>query len=49
MRDWAFLDMTGVVGWSQDQFPGRKLVGVGHSFGGQALGLIDPADASAVV
>jgi len=45
MRDWAFQDFTGVVEWVKARYPGRQIVGVGHSFGGQALGLIEPQDA----
>ncbi len=44
MRDWAFLDFNGVITWAGSEL-GGPLVGIGHSFGGQALGLIDPPDA----
>jgi predicted alpha/beta hydrolase len=40
MRDWASLDVTPVVDFAATLNPGKPLVYVGHSFGGQALGLI---------
>lgn len=39
MRDWAELDLTGVIGWAARRHPELPIVVVGHSFGGQALGL----------
>ena len=39
MADWALLDFPAVVHWVQNEFPEKELVGIGHSFGGQALGL----------
>jgi predicted alpha/beta hydrolase len=39
MRDWAQLDAAGVVDWLDARHGGRVLA-VGHSFGGQALGLL---------
>ncbi len=40
--DWARLDAAGALDWIQGRCPGRTMV-VGHSFGGQALGLLpDP-------
>jgi len=44
MRDWALLDMAAAVDWVAAEFPGRRLVGTGHSFGGQGLGLIENAN-----
>lgn len=39
MADWAALDVTAAVSWMREQFP-MPLRYVGHSFGGQALGLL---------
>jgi predicted alpha/beta hydrolase len=39
MRDWAQQDAAGVMDWI-DARHGGPLVAVGHSFGGQALGLL---------
>jgi predicted alpha/beta hydrolase len=40
MRDWASLDVTPAVDFAAALHPGKPLVYVGHSFGGQALGLV---------
>jgi predicted alpha/beta hydrolase len=40
MSDWAALDVTAAVSWMRERYQARPLVYVGHSFGGQALGLI---------
>jgi predicted alpha/beta hydrolase len=40
MRDWAALDVTPAVDFAAALNPGKPLVYVGHSFGGQALGLL---------
>jgi predicted alpha/beta hydrolase len=39
MRDWAQQDAAGVIDWIDGRHAG-PLVAVGHSFGGQALGLL---------
>lgn len=39
MTEWAALDVTSAVAWMRSQFP-MPLRYVGHSFGGQALGLL---------
>ncbi len=39
MAEWAALDVTAAVAWMRSQFP-MPLRYVGHSFGGQALGLL---------
>lgn len=44
MRDWAELDMAAVVEWSKEQFDSERLLLVGHSFGGQAPGLLSNAE-----
>jgi predicted alpha/beta hydrolase len=40
MADWAALDVTAAVNWMRGRYNGLPLTYVGHSFGGQALGLI---------
>jgi predicted alpha/beta hydrolase len=40
MRDWAALDLTAAVDYAAELHPGLPLLYVGHSFGGQALGLL---------
>lgn len=39
MRDWAALDVTAAIDHMRAVWPQLRLVAVGHSFGGQALGL----------
>jgi predicted alpha/beta hydrolase len=43
-RDWALLDMAGVVDWIAAQLAPRALAHVGHSIGGQTAGLLPNAD-----
>jgi predicted alpha/beta hydrolase len=40
MVDWATLDMTAAVKWMRERYHNLPLACVGHSFGGQALGLL---------
>ncbi len=40
MSDWAALDVTAAVDWMRERYSALPLAYVGHSFGGQALGLI---------
>jgi len=40
MADWAAKDVTGAVTWMRQRYGGVPLLYVGHSFGGQALGLL---------
>jgi predicted alpha/beta hydrolase len=40
MSDWAALDVTGAVAWMRERYHTLPLSFVGHSFGGQALGLL---------
>ena len=40
MTDWATLDFAGVLDWAAAHAERRALLAVGHSFGGQALGLV---------
>ena len=40
MVDWAALDITAAVNWMRERYHHLPLTYVGHSFGGQALGLL---------
>ena len=40
MSDWAALDVTAAVAWMRERYKSLPLNYVGHSFGGQALGLV---------
>lgn len=40
MTDWAAKDVTAAVAWMRERYAGLPLLYVGHSFGGQALGLL---------
>ena len=40
MSDWAALDVTAAVAWMRQRYKSLPLAYVGHSFGGQALGLL---------
>jgi predicted alpha/beta hydrolase len=40
MADWAALDITAAVAWMRERYKALQLTYVGHSFGGQALGLL---------
>jgi predicted alpha/beta hydrolase len=40
MSDWAALDTTAAVAWMRERYKNLPLTYVGHSFGGQALGLL---------
>ncbi|WGR96971.1 alpha/beta fold hydrolase [Bradyrhizobium sp. ISRA443] len=40
MADWAALDVTAAVTWMRERYRNLPLAYVGHSFGGQALGLL---------
>jgi predicted alpha/beta hydrolase len=40
-RDWGQLDMTGAIAWLKSRFPGLPITALGHSTGGQQLGLTD--------
>jgi len=40
MSDWAALDVTAAVGWMRQRYKALPFAYVGHSFGGQALGLL---------
>ena len=38
--DWATLDLDNVLTWAREQLPSAELIWLGHSLGGQLLGLI---------
>jgi predicted alpha/beta hydrolase len=40
MSDWAALDVTAAVNWMRERYKNLPLNYIGHSFGGQALGLL---------
>jgi predicted alpha/beta hydrolase len=40
MSDWAALDVTAAVAWMRQRYQALPLAYVGHSFAGQALGLL---------
>jgi predicted alpha/beta hydrolase len=44
MADWATKDATAAVGWMRQRYDTLPLLYVGHSFGGQALGLLSNND-----
>lgn len=44
MMDWATVDFGGVLDWARGNADGQPLFAVGHSFGGQALGLLAGAE-----
>ena len=44
MTDWVFSDMAGVVDWASEAYPTDRMFLAGHSFGGQAAGLLDNVD-----
>jgi predicted alpha/beta hydrolase len=41
MRDWALVDMPTVIDWLLAEFRPQRIFCVGHSFGGQGIGLIE--------
>jgi predicted alpha/beta hydrolase len=44
MSDWAALDVASTVNWLRGRYKGLPLAVVGHSFGGQAVGLLPNND-----
>lgn len=44
MQDWGTHDLDAVLAWAVDHAKPRRLLVVGHSVGGQLLGLADHAD-----
>jgi predicted alpha/beta hydrolase len=50
MRDWALIDMPALIDWICAELRPRRLFSIGHSFGGQGIGLIeDPHRITAMV
>jgi predicted alpha/beta hydrolase len=49
MRDWAFLDMSAVIDWITAEIAPSRLFVVGHSFGGQTVGMLENAHHIAAV
>lgn len=43
MEDWGARDLAGAIAAVRERFPGRRVLLVGHSVGGQLLGLADNA------
>jgi len=41
IEDWGILDMTGIFDWIINEFPDEKKIIIGHSMGGQLVGLMD--------
>lgn len=39
VRDWGAKDMPAITAWLKERFPGKRLVLVAHSLGGQIVGL----------
>ncbi len=44
MRDWAHFDMPAAMQRLDEEAPGHPMVGIGQSFGGQALGICGRPD-----
>lgn len=40
MLDWGQVDMNAVLSWAKDNHPDKTIRGVGHSIGGQLLGVL---------
>ncbi len=40
MRDWALVDMPAAFDWVTRELAPRRIFSIGHSFGGQALGML---------
>jgi predicted alpha/beta hydrolase len=43
LRTWGEQDLGGLLRWARESHPGAKVCLIGHSFGGQALGLAPDA------
>ena len=44
LEDWGRLDMTSVFDWIDNEFPSERKIIIGHSMGGQLVGLMDNYD-----
>jgi predicted alpha/beta hydrolase len=49
MLEWAHLDLAAVAAWAREHAAGKPLLAVGHSYGGQALGLVPAAGLAGAV
>ncbi len=47
MRDWGSLDAASALDWASRRWPGAPVLWVGHSFGGQLVGLLPAPEALA--
>lgn len=44
LEDWGRLDITSVFDWIDNEFPSERKIIIGHSMGGQLVGLMDNYD-----
>ncbi len=44
LRDWGKLDMTGVFDWVIKKYPNDRKIIIGHSMGGQLIGMMNNTD-----
>jgi predicted alpha/beta hydrolase len=44
MRQWGERDLAGIITWSSTRYPNARVSAVGHSYGGQSLGLAPNRD-----
>jgi predicted alpha/beta hydrolase len=44
MREWGERDLAGVIAWASSRYPNAKLAVLGHSYGGQSVGLAKNRD-----
>src|SRR5918999_3011041 len=44
MRDWGERDLAGIIEWATVRYPTARLTAVGHSYGGQSIGLAPHRD-----
>lgn len=49
MTEWGVKDFAGVLAWAAAEHPDLPRIVVGHSFGGQAFGLVDASALTAAV
>lgn len=45
LRHWGERDLAGIIAWAAAEWPGAPLVALGHSFGGQSVGMAPNAGA----
>jgi predicted alpha/beta hydrolase len=44
LEDWGILDMTSIFDWINHEYPSERKIIIGHSMGGQLVGLMDNYD-----